>query len=365
MLQSFADGCIQFIEVSTLHRTDSFAVWRIGDDDSLLGWLFKLSYVALLYLYDIAHSCRLHVVLCYLHHLTVDVVAVQFMRELPLGTVVVVYAFEQVGIVVLPFLEGIFLSVHSRIYVSSHQGSFDEYGAGTAERVDEIALAIPSRQHDESGSQHLVDRCFCVLHLISAQVERFSAGIERNRHVLVRYVQVYPDAGVADAHVRTVARLLAPVVGYGILHSVSSKLRVAEVVREYHSIHEERSVHVHIFLPVDFLCLLIHLVGIVCLEHRNRFQHSDGSAQTEVCPIEHLLVACKTHHSVSYLYVVASKGYHLLSQNLFQTLESLCDYCLFHYPLFLCYGCSCWHIMTERDVTADYGSLSDGYASQD
>ena len=51
---------------------------------------------------------------------------------------------------------------------------------------------------------------------------------------------------IANAHVRTVASLVTPIVGYRILHTVCHKLGMAEVVTKDYRLYKESVVHIHV-----------------------------------------------------------------------------------------------------------------------
>ena len=141
---------------------------------------------------------------------------------------------------------------------------------------------------------------------------------------------------VVQSHIGTVARLLAEVVGNGILHLVSHKLRVAELIAEHHRIHGKGLLVRQILLPLDGLYGIIHLFCRLSLEVLDGFQDAQCRTQTEVSAIHHLFVAGERNHSSANLYIVCSQCGKLFCQHLLQSLEGLGDEFKFHYLSFKC-----------------------------
>src|SRR5574344_1145929 len=226
-----------------------------------------------------------------LHHLPVDVIAINLVLKLTLLTIIIVDTIEEICIKVLPLLKRIFLAEHTRIDILGNQGSLDKDSARTTERINQVAFAIPARQENQASRQHLIDRSRHSGSLVAALVEAFARRVERNRHHILCYVHIEAEVRVADTHIGAVTRLFAPIVRYSVFHTVCHKLRVAEVIAEDNRVHKNRVLHVHILRPVYLLHYLIHLIGISCLKLLDGLEHLDGCASAEVCLIEHLLVA--------------------------------------------------------------------------
>ena len=68
------------------------------------------------------------------------------MGKLALLTLVIVDVVKQVGIKIRPFLEGKLLAEESRGHVLGYQGCFDQQGSAATHRVDEVGIALPSRE---------------------------------------------------------------------------------------------------------------------------------------------------------------------------------------------------------------------------
>ena len=173
---------------------------------------------------------------------------------------------------------------------------------------------------------------------------------------------IHTKIWVADNHIRAVtSRLLTPVVGNGILHTVCHKLRVSEVLAEDDRVHQERALHVHVFLPVNLLGCFIHLIGILCLKLLDGFQYLHGCTCTEVCLVEHLLVTRESHHSPTNLNVVGAQIDQFFCKDFLQSLEGLCDYLKFSHNLsFLCDTGSCGNILCYPDVTTNHSTFTNG-----
>ena len=102
VLQSLA---YHLVSTQQVGRRNALAVRWVRYHDALVGGLCKVLEVLLLYGYDVAQSCGLHVHTCGVHSLHVDVVTVYLVVELALQTLVVVNLVEQVGVEVGPLLE--------------------------------------------------------------------------------------------------------------------------------------------------------------------------------------------------------------------------------------------------------------------
>ena len=117
------------VEVEDVVGGDAVSVGRIGYHDGLVDGLLKLVEVALLYADDIFDACIGYIVQSYLDGLAIDVVAIYLMVEIALLAVVVVYSVEEVGIEVLPLLEGILFAEDPRIHIEGYEGCLDDDSA--------------------------------------------------------------------------------------------------------------------------------------------------------------------------------------------------------------------------------------------
>ena len=131
------------------------------------------------------------------------------MVEGAFGRVVVVDGIKQVAVEVGPFLEGILLAEHARGNVSRYERRLDGQRAASAHRVDEVALAPPSRHQHYRRCQHLVQRSLHALLTVSASVQRLARRVERQRGAVVGNVDVEPQVGIAHRDVWPLARALA------------------------------------------------------------------------------------------------------------------------------------------------------------
>ena len=90
------------------------------------------------------------------------------------------------------------------------------------------------------------------------------------------------DVGIGDADVWTLSCLFAELVDNGILDLIGNKLRVTELLGEYHRINGKGLVVSNVFAPVDVLDTFIDIIGRKCLKVFDRFQNADGCMQLEV-----------------------------------------------------------------------------------
>ena len=139
-------------------------------------------------------------------------------------------------------------------------------------------------------------------------------------------MDVQAHVRIAHADVRTVARFLAELVDDGVLHLICHEFRVAELLGEYDGIDGKGLVQRQVFRPVDVLHTFVHVVCRQCLEVLDGFQNTDGGMQLEISAIHHLLIACKGHHSASYLYVFCAQLRQFVRQDGLKAHKGLGDH---------------------------------------
>ena len=168
MLQSLANHLIESQQVGS---RDTFSIGRIRNDDALLLRLGEVSEILLLNGNLLAQTGSLHVGSGNGYGRTTDVVAVNMVLEGMLLTVVLIDLIEKFLVEVRPFLKGIFLSVHTGSNASGYQCSLYGDGTASAHRVDKVALPMPTRQHDDTGCQHLVQGSLYTLLTITSAMQ--------------------------------------------------------------------------------------------------------------------------------------------------------------------------------------------------
>ena len=253
-----------------------------------------------------------------------------------LAGLILVDAVEEFLVEVGPLLEGIFLSIHARSNAAGNEGSLDGDGSAATHRVDEVALALPSCQHDNACSEDFIQRGLYRLLPVAATMQALSTGVEREGAVVLCDVDVELQVGIGDLDVRTTSCPLPHLVDNRVFHLVSYKLRVSELVREDHTIHGESRLVGQVVGPIDFLYGIIHLVGGGGTEVLDGHEDADCGAELEVRAIEKFLVSCERHHATSYLYIVCTEVDKLCSQHSFKALEGL------GYHLELFSSLACW-----------------------
>ena len=346
-LQLLPDSLVQAQQVG---RRDALAIRRIRDDEEVRASLvacrrrgdapglvgssihdrggqrkLRLTEVGLLDGDVLSQARSLHVASRDAHSLRVVVATIDVMGELALAGVVVVDALEEFAVEVGPLLEGIALTEHARSDAASDQRCLDTQRAAAAEGVQQVALAVPTRHHDDGSGQDLVERsCYRLLPVATA-VQTLAAAVQGQRSVVVRDVDVELDVGVRHAHVGAPPCALAQLIDNGVLHLVRHKLRVAELGREDHAVHGERTVDVQVRRPVDGLHGLVDIVGRAGLESLNGFEDADGRTQAEVGAVHHLQVAREGDHAATNLDVTGAQFGQLLCQQGFKALEGLGD----------------------------------------
>ena len=228
------------------------------------------------------------------------------MVELTLVAVVVVDGVVEVGVIVGPVLEGEALAIHAGVDIGGYQRCLYQEGARATHGVNEVALAIPAAQLDDSRCQHLVDGCLGLCHAPSALVERFSRRVERDCHFLAIDVNVKLVVGAVEPYRRPLAAAFHEIVGYAVLHAVGHKARMAEGVAVDGAVDGKGVALAHDVFPVKLLHLLIEVVGVGRGEFIERLQHAQSGAEAEVCPVHHLFVTLERHHSPSLFHLLST-----------------------------------------------------------
>ena len=141
VLQAFTDHLVGAKKVGC---RDTLTIRRIGDDDALLRRLCKILEVLLLDGDIAGETGSLHIEQRRIHSLDIHIIAVDVMLELPFLTLVVVDVVEEFGIEVRPFLKRIFVTEQAGSHVLGNQGGLDQQGTGSAHRVDEVRVSLPT-----------------------------------------------------------------------------------------------------------------------------------------------------------------------------------------------------------------------------
>ena len=82
------------------------------------------------------------------------------MIEFALVAVVIEDVAEEFGIEIFPVFKRKLTAENTGIDVARHKCGFNKNGAGTAERIDEIAIEVPTAHFDNGSCQHFVDGRF-------------------------------------------------------------------------------------------------------------------------------------------------------------------------------------------------------------
>ena len=300
---------------------DTLTVGRIGDDDGFLRRLLELLERLQLQYHVLAYAGSLYIVCGNFVCLRAVVVTVYLMRKFTFLAVVIVYRVEQLLVKIHPLLESELLAEYARSDVACNQRRFDGNGSRTTHRVYQVAFATPAGHQYHAGGQHLIQRgLYCFL-AITAAVQRFAAGVERQRTFGLGNVYVQQHVRFVDTHAGTFAGLLAEIVHDGILHLVGNELGMTELFTEYNRVHGKGLVRIQIVFPSDGFNLFVNLVGILGCEVFDGFQYPDGCTQAEVCLVHHFLITTERYHAAAYFYFVGAQCSQLLCQYLFQSLE--------------------------------------------
>ena len=283
---------------------DALSVGWVHDDDALVGRLYEVLEVSLVDGDVGRESCRLDVESGGVHGLHVYVISIDMVLELPFLRVVVVDLVKEIAVEVGPFLKGELLSEDARCDVPGDECGFDDDGTAATHGVDEVGVALPSRQEYHASCQYLVEGCLHALLPVSSSVQALSAGVEAEGTVVFSDVHIESYVGIGNADVGSFTRLLPKLVYDGILHLVRYELRVFELLGKDDGVNGEGLVEREVLLPVYGLDLLVDVVGRQGLEVADRFEDAYGGTQLEVGSVHGFLVACKRNHPSPYLDIV-------------------------------------------------------------
>ena len=211
------------VELVDVLHLEALTVGRIADDGTLLGDDGDIPEVAALQLDILVQSSALDVGARYGNGLALDVAAVDLVGELPLLAVVVIDFVKQLLVIVGPLLEGIMVTIDARSDIGGDERCLDQECARTAHGVNQVGLAIPAAQQDDTGRQHLVDGRVGLGNTPAALEQRVTAAVQRQGHLAARDVNIKTDFGIVQADARTLAVLVIEVVGDGILDTISDK----------------------------------------------------------------------------------------------------------------------------------------------
>ena len=320
MLESFAYHLVQSQQVGC---RDTFSVWWVSDDDTLLLRLGKVLEILQGNGHLLAKTSSLHVASGYLHRLAVVVVSIDMVLKLPLSAIVLVYALKEFAIEVGPFLKGILLAEHSGGNATCYERCLHGKSAATAHWVNKVALTSPACLQDYTCCKNFVQRSLHCLLAVAAAVQTFARTVQCQGAVVFCHMDVQLDIGVHYADIGAVACFFTELVHDGILNLVCHKLGMLEFVAEHHAVHGKGCVIAQVLRPVNLLYSIVHLICSLCLEMAYGLQYSYGCAQLEIGTIHHLLITRKGHHAASYLNVVGTEVNQFRCQHCLQALEGL------------------------------------------
>ena len=230
-------------------------------------------------------------------------------------------ALKEVGAVVLPLLKGEHLAEFPRSDALGDESGLDGDGARAAHGVDKVRVALPARELDDAGGQHLVHRRLDGRHAVAALVQAVARGVEREGAVVVGDMDVETYVGISHGDVGALADGLTEVVDNGVLHLVGDKLGVAEVFRVDNGVDGECGVGVQDVAPLVMPHGLVDLVGRSGGEVLERLENPYGGAQEVVGAVHHGRIAGEIDYAASFLYIFCADSGELIGQDAFQSLK--------------------------------------------
>ena len=233
---------------------------------------------------------------------------------------------EELGIIVVPALEGKAAAVAPRGDAAGDKRRLNEQRTRPAHGVDEVALSIPARQTQDARSEHFAHRRLRLGRTPAALVQALARAVQRQRHLLLRDMDVEAQVRIVEAHPGARPLLLHEVVHQRVLGSVAYIAAVGEGVGVDHRVEGEGIRRPHPLAPVEAAQRLIELIGGTGAEARQRQQDAQRRTQLIVRAIEEGPIAAEGDHTAAFLHLLSAEGDKLLGQDGLQGLERLGDH---------------------------------------
>lgn len=135
---------------------------------------------------------------------------------------------------------------------------------------------FPTRHEYHASCENLVEGRFDALLSVTTAVKRLSAGVERQRRLVLSYVDVESYVRIADRYIRSLACQFTELIDDGVLHLVGDEARVFELFGIDHRVNRECLSFEDIFAPINLLHLVVHVLCTLRLEVGDGLQHTDG-----------------------------------------------------------------------------------------
>ena len=324
MLQSLADHAVERV---ALTQPEALAIGRIGHQQRRLGRGRAVLEGAMFHVDHFLQPRQTYVVPRDLHGRDRYVRAVDMVVEgalLRLG--LLLDLTEELGIIVVPTLEGEATAVAPRGDATGDECRLDEQRPRPAHGVDEVALSLPARQTQDARGEHFAHRGLCLGGTPAALVQALARAVQRQRHLLLRDVDVEAQVRIVEAHPGARPLLLHEVVHQRVLGSVAYIAAVGEGVGVDHRVEGEGIRRPHPLAPVEAAQRLIELIGGTGAEARQRQQHAQRRTQLIVRAVEEGPIAAEGDHTAAFLHLLGAEGDEFLGQDGLQGLERLGDH---------------------------------------
>ena len=324
MLQSLADHAVEGV---ALTQPEALAIGRIGHQQRGLGRCRAVLESTMFHVDHFLQPRQTHVVPRDLHGRDRYVRAVDMVVEgalLLLG--LLLDLTEELGIIVVPALEGEATAIAPWGDAAGDEGRLNEQRTRPAHGVDEIALSIPARQTQDARGEHFAHRGLGLGGTPAALVQALARAVQRQRHLLLRDMDVEAQVRIVEAHPRARPLLLHEVVHQRVLGSVAYIAAVGEGVGVDHRVEGEGIRRPHPLAPVEAAQRLIELIGGTGAEAGQRQQHAQRRTQLIVRAIEEGPIAAEGDHTAAFLHLLGAEGDEFLGQDGLQGLERLGDH---------------------------------------
>ena len=225
VLEALADHAVELLAIA---QTQTLAVGRVRDDEGGSLGSRAILHSTMADGDEVGKACRADVVTCHLHRLDGAIRAIDMVLEGLQLTALGLYISKEGGIIVRPALEGEALTEGAWGDTTGDEGCLDEERPRATHRVDEVRLTLPTSQQQDTSSEDFAQRSLRLCCSPATLVQALTRAIERQRHLVVRDMDMEEAVGIVQTHHRALLPTLSEEVDEGILSAVADVLAVGE-----------------------------------------------------------------------------------------------------------------------------------------
>ena len=243
------------------------------------------------------------------------------MFKLTFLRLIVIQFIKQFLVKVRPLFKSESRSVYARRDVKRNHRSLYENSSGAAHRVNQVALSVPPRNKQQTSGKHFVYRSLGLTNSVASLMQRFARAVKRNCALVVSNMNANLNIRVINTDRRTLVAFLAEMVSNSIFHLIRKEFGVFEYFGINHGVNRKSFRRVQIQTPVQLLNLVVHIISILRLKFKYRFQNTQSGTATKVRLVQHFQITLEGNAATQNFDVICAQIDKFLRQNLFQPLE--------------------------------------------